>query len=1112
MSRRSRKKTKHTTKKRIAALTTSLGQVAGGIWFTFSTGGFGSVVGAGLIGSGISSGFKALTGQPKDLTVTSYLQECVIGGATGAFSVGVSAVGSSLLSGGAKAIAQEGIKQTVKRVGGTLVVESIAGAMGQITSRVGRNIAEEKKAFENVGVGDIAVGMVAGGLSSGLGQAMAKGVNKVGSRLLGEAMEETTEQVLSKGRQVLLDTVTGGVAGATGAATATMVRNVVEDKKLLDGVSTAALTGATIGAAVSVGRSVYEQKVSQQQPVVQAETAEITLLVKNANGHGLALINKKLYEISFDPSTQKPIPGRMIDANAYDMTSISLSPDGKIVRWKSNIDNQMYEGSVRGGELRHTAKGEAVGGHFRNSESINTEGLTAEIKSVLPSSTLSQSGQPPIVPNEQMAEIVVNADGKGLVLSKAGKLYEVFVKPGSEHIRYDRLIAANAWDMKDISLNDVRIRWTSEIDGNRYEGVVRQGRLHHNLKGKAVGGHFAESKILNPNHFSTVPSHEVVAQQIGGSAYSHFLNQEELSVIADELKKHVVLVHAVDHQALAMNYYSEDFYAQYGESGYVNEALQCKYSVKKEIQDGVIGHFLNYEAAAFNEEKGMLDRPQTHWAWNQLVQPNSGGDWEHCRMAVLEPLTEIADNDYYAMAPYDTQINHAHRLSQRSVLLLPDSMQTQPPILPNFQGRIVYYDSNKSLRVAIAETLQIQYPHIWPLVDDNGSPCAATIHRSVSGFRPKTILRQANGRSLVLFRHENTQLHPAMAEMRDRGKFIGLHVNSATFLLEVDAKLKQLKEFIDHKNPAVFAKYPQAFISSHRSTRDTLIIKSAHVFYERMLHHHEPVVAMYVLQQAIYADFVSMFYQAGLVGIPSQSEMYLLFSEKTMQQLQGVIAAIYANEATVADYRGLLESRLVLAQQQRDLSCDDIVVSDESKRCGDSLFATVAAQVLMSASDLRATTVAYLVLFKDKYVSQLPPQGFVRIGSGKQALTYNGFEQYCQCIQTPQAWAGIMEAQAIAYALDRPMMIIQPGCNTIPTVFNPAGIHNPIILVCMYQALFASIQPSQPEEKLDVSGLYIALGGQRTQQPASSKKRIFFEAKRKPNAECKEEVYRFDNS
>ncbi len=618
--------------------------------------------------------------------------------------------------------------------------------------------------------------------------------------------------------------------------------------------------------------------------------------------------------------------------------------------------------------------------------------------------------------------------------------------------------------------------------------------------------------MLNPSHFSIKkPSSGIETGPTRETTDAYFLSKRQFAVIANELKKHVVLVHAVNHHNAIGGYYGEEFHNLYGgRSEYDDVLVQCQFMVEKEIDEkGVIGHFLDYEVAAFNKERGMLDRPHTHWAWNQLVQPLEParlGDWEHCRVAILEPLSNVPHNSYYAVAPYDTQMTHPHRLSQDSVLLLPDSMRDRGLKLPNFQGRVVYYASEKSLRSAVAETLQTHYPQVWPIVDEEGTPCAEKIHRSPGGYRSKTILKETNGELLVLLTNENSQLHSAMREMNKQGKFIGLHASSVTYLLESDEGLVRLMRFMKNKDPGVFTRYPRAFIRSVHATRDTLIIKSAYQFYERMLPHREPVLSMYVIQQAAYADFLSLFHQAGLAGIPSQSEMYLLFPERIIHQVQKIIADIYTNQATVESYRAFLNSRLLLARQQRELPREDMALSDESELCGDSLFDAVAAQIqmLMKAKDLRVTTAAYLALYKDKYAHQLPRRGVVQVGSGKQSLKYGNFDQYCEYIQTPQVWASCMEAQAIAYALDRPVMIIEPGRFCTPTIFNQESVHSPIILMLMYQKMFASVKSNHPEGGGNTFDLYVALGGERVRQRSLPQVSGFFKAG--PNMESKKDA------
>ena len=159
--------------------------------------------------------------------------------------------------------------------------------------------------------------------------------------------------------------------------------------------------------------------------------------------------------------------------------------------------------------------------------------------------------------------------------------------------------------------------------------------------------HIINQKVL----ITTIP--EVLSQATERSL--HLFHPNRLGVILEDALKtesvtfveapctmkklipHVVLVQALE----------DSTYCHYPETDYIRieqdqdyKAICC---IKGVITpDGCIGHHLNLDKRQYKES--MTDRPHLHWAWNQLVQPNSGGNWEASKIAILEPLATFENS------------------------------------------------------------------------------------------------------------------------------------------------------------------------------------------------------------------------------------------------------------------------------------------------------------------------------------------------------------------------------------------------------------------------------------------------------------------------------------
>ncbi len=337
----------------------------------------------------------------------------------------------------------------------------------------------------------------------------------------------------------------------------------------------------------------------------------------------------------------------------------------------------------------------------------------------------------------------------------------------------------------------------------------------------------------------------------------------------NELISHVVLVHAVSQDAIDKHAENYDW-SQVGDSSHI-----VRFLLKNQVaSDGTIGQYLELEKREFSGE--FEQRPQMHWAWNQLVQPNSGAllnPWEKAKIAFLEPLAAFEKSHPhkpFAVAPYDTMVFGSIRLSEKSTILAPapfvSDLQAQ---LTGFRGRVVGYDPSKNLRTAVMETLFAHYPETWHVCNPKGELLGSEERYTATGYNPITCLKTTDGRVHILIhqggRRPENQPSQAMQEYSKAKRFIGLHVDSGTYWLENTDYFKFLKNFSTNKDVAknhpLLAGHEKKVIDA-----SSLGILEAFTFYQNLIQDLPPqtgcyTVANYVLKEAIFADLVSLFFQ-----------------------------------------------------------------------------------------------------------------------------------------------------------------------------------------------------------------------------------------------------------
>jgi OTU-like cysteine protease len=336
-----------------------------------------------------------------------------------------------------------------------------------------------------------------------------------------------------------------------------------------------------------------------------------------------------------------------------------------------------------------------------------------------------------------------------------------------------------------------------------------------------------------------------------------------------ELIKHIILVHAVCGDTI------ERF------PGFLslnlNDASEiARFLVERLFApDGTFGLHLQMEKRAFSGE--FVFRPQIHWAWNQLVQANSGAfnkeGWERPSVIILEPLSVFENSTShqpYAVSPYDTQIFGSIRLSKESTILVPTNLVNEfRGLLTDYQGQIIGYEPSKNSRIAVMETLSKHYPQTWHVCNPEGELLGGKAHYTVEGFETKTCLKTHDGKIIVLLHKEGIKQHEqtsqAMQAYHKAKRFIGLHLHSTTYWLEKKPYFQVLKQVLADKESlkkeALFAGHPKNHIDA-----EAVGVLSAFAFYRRLLEESTPQtgcyeVANYALKEAIFADIMSLFFQ-----------------------------------------------------------------------------------------------------------------------------------------------------------------------------------------------------------------------------------------------------------
>lgn len=574
----------------------------------------------------------------------------------------------------------------------------------------------------------------------------------------------------------------------------------------------------------------------------------------------------------------------------------------------------------------------------------------------------------------------------------------------------------------------------------------------------------------------------------------------------NELIEHVVLVHAIAHAAILKH--SDFDNHRIGDPDYVIEfVLQKSFS-----PDGTFGLHLDLEKRQFSGE--FECRPQTHWAWNQLVQPHRGAhrdEWEKAQIVILEPLSAFErspGNRPYAVSPYDSQVFNPVRLSDRSTILVPDHfVEKLQSYLKEFRGKIIGFDAAMSLRKAVMKALQDHYPKIWHICDSKGNELGDQEHFTNAGFEDETCLKTLDGQVHVLMRKSGERSEDLISRFmkayrRKEKRWIGLHCNSTTYWLESEVFFDLLKEFKTDrskvKDHPLCAVHIKGAINS-----STVGILKAFEFHQKL--QNESIaqtgccsVANYVLKEAIFADIYSL--------------LFAEYSEKNLEltalDLQMMITPAYSNykralnklqeachdqnqarealDEYLALMREQLEKKLAMHLQERGadslaslfekqqdwLKLHHLEICDFTRLIGDCLFDNVIAQaedlVSKTATQLRQDLVKFMEENSSEYASkpEYQERNYLEVAEGGKAVVFNNWNEYLACILQPQVWATELEIQALAAHLQRPIVLI--SLDAVPKIYNEPGKNKPIFLNHKNWNHYESCRPVNPKTSQEV--------------------------------------------
>lgn len=333
--------------------------------------------------------------------------------------------------------------------------------------------------------------------------------------------------------------------------------------------------------------------------------------------------------------------------------------------------------------------------------------------------------------------------------------------------------------------------------------------------------------------------------------------------------------------------------------------------------DGTIGKHLDFAGTLY--DKSFVDRPHSHWTWNHLCHPNIGGSWEEALIAVIDPLTSFKNVE--GIVPYDTTVMGPHRLSEQSIILVPnDAVPALTKRLKeegNFLGTIQGYDpSAMTLRQALEKAMKTTYPKAATLFNHKaGNVNGAKITKPTAGYFGydftngyfDELFMQFDGNLEALMKGRGTICLPAYQEY-SQGRHVGMHTGSVSDI-EKNSILLHLKE-VSTKPDKLIEKMPYLIGREGNKKISQLCTVEAYKVYQRLHHYSEETgahdYAEYLLKKAIIADFRAYHYQVDAKEPALDSIKLKQMVDESFEGLVAALEKITHHGADLTEYRATM--------------------------------------------------------------------------------------------------------------------------------------------------------------------------------------------------------------
>lgn len=341
-------------------------------------------------------------------------------------------------------------------------------------------------------------------------------------------------------------------------------------------------------------------------------------------------------------------------------------------------------------------------------------------------------------------------------------------------------------------------------------------------------------------------------------------------------------------------------------------------------RDGTIGRHLNFEHGQFIES--FVDRPHIHWSWNGLVQPNSGGDWEASSIAYVEPLA--AFENVLGFVPYDTTTVGAHRLSESSLIIVPDfALDGLKQKKSDYLGEFIAYNpKQENLRQATARIIKERFPNLIELVNKNGTEINRIVVSDDNGINHQlcnlhdydphhghfneTYYRQNDGHNILLSTGAD-HIHDPSYHQTSEGRHIGLHAGSPTDI-ETDIDFILLQNLAKNPELVLDRQNQKRLIGfdTDKSISDLICIKVYEKYIQLSGYGDDTGIhrfAKYLLLKSMMADLRSIQAESknGPIPTPNQLARMILNHYKNLYDALGKLH-VYKDKKSFLAYREAL--------------------------------------------------------------------------------------------------------------------------------------------------------------------------------------------------------------